>query len=200
MTNVARLAAVSQSSVSLVLNKMVGARISEATRARVVEAALKIGYELPSFRNQDGSRLVRNTIAYVVDEISTSPHPVVSLDGARDLAWESGFLVAAHVTRSNAELESASIEAIRRDPSVLGIIYSTIFTRQVSPPAALGGIPTVLLNCYAQEQRHYSVIPDEVAGAVTATQFLLSHGHQHIAFSNGEPWMDAATDRLKGYS
>ena len=199
MTDVARFAGVSQSSVSLVLNKMIGARISEATRMRVIDAAQKIGYELPYMRDQDLSLLGRNTIAYVVDEISTSPHPVVNLDGARDLAWESGFLVAAHVTRSNPELESACIEAIKRDPSVLGIIYSTIFTRLVSPPAALDGVPTVLLNCYARERRHYSVIPGEVAGAFTATQFLLSNGHRRIAFINGEPWMDAATDRLKGY-
>lgn len=199
MTDVARLAGVSQSSVSLVLNKMAGARISDVTRARVLEAAQTIGYELPNTRTQMGSRQGRNTIAYVVDEISTSPHPVVNLDGARDFAWEAGFLVAAHITRSNPELESASLEAIKRDPSVLGVIYSTIFTRTVMPPAALDGIPTVLLNCYARERRHYSVVPGEVAGAFTAVQFLLSHGHQRIALINGEPWMDAATDRLKGY-
>src|SRR5215475_5885224 len=45
MTDVAAIAGVSQSSVSLVLNRMVGARISEATRARVLEAARSIGYE-----------------------------------------------------------------------------------------------------------------------------------------------------------
>ena len=39
MTDVAAIAGVSQSSVSLVLNRMAGARISEATRARVLEAA-----------------------------------------------------------------------------------------------------------------------------------------------------------------
>ena len=39
MTDVAAIAGVSQSSVSLALNQMVGARISEGTRARVIEAA-----------------------------------------------------------------------------------------------------------------------------------------------------------------
>ena len=72
---------------------MVGARISEATRQRVVEAAREIGYELPSSRRLV-TALDRNVIAYVVDEISTSPHPVVSFDGARDGGWESGFIVA----------------------------------------------------------------------------------------------------------
>ena len=146
MTDVARVAGVSQTSVSLILNRMVGARISEATRQRVAEAAREIGYELPSSRRPNVTALDRNVIAYVVDEISTSPHPVVSFDGARDAGWESGFIVAAHVTRSNPELEAATIDAIRRDPHVIGVIYSTIFTRRVSLPDELYRLPTVLLE------------------------------------------------------
>ena len=199
MTDVARLAGVSQSSVSLVLNQMVGARIADATRRRVAEAARAIGYELPGLRRQERSAADRNVIAYLVDEISTSPHPVVSLDGARDAGWEAGFLVSAHVTRSNPELEAATVEALRRDASVVGVIYSTIFTRKVSPPAALSGFPTVLLNCTAPGFGLPAIVPGEVAGAFCATQHLIGKGHRRIGFINGEPWMAAAADRLKGF-
>ena len=140
-----------------------------------------------------------NVVAYLVDEISTSPHAVVSLDGARDACWESGFLVSAHVTRSNPDLESATIEAIHRDPSVIGVIYSTIFTRRVSPPISLFGLPTVLLNCHGGDRRLHAIVPGEVAGAFTATQYLIVEGHRRIGFINGEPWMEASSDRLKGY-
>ena len=78
MTDVARVAGVSQTSVSLILNRMVGARISESTRDRVFEAAREIGYELPGSRRPFVTASECNVIAYVVDEISTSPHPVVS--------------------------------------------------------------------------------------------------------------------------
>jgi len=199
MTDVAQIAGVSQSSVSLALNQMVGARISEATRARVLEAARSIGYELPSARRASFAGIGRASIAYLVDEISTSPHPVVNLDGARDAAWESGHLVAAHVTRSNRELEAFTIEAIRRDASAIGIIYSTIFTRKVSPPRSLENVPTVLLNCYADEPKFPCVVPGEIAGAFTATSYLIEKGHRRIGFINGEPWMDASVDRLAGY-
>jgi LacI family transcriptional regulator len=199
MTDVARMAGVSQSSVSLVLNQMTGARISDATRERVRDAAREIGYELPAARRQERIALERNVIAYLVDEISTSPHPVVSLDGARDAGWEAGCLVAAHVTRSNPELEAATIDIIRRDPGVIGVIYSTIFTRRVSPPRFLDEMPTVLLNCYARDRRLHSIVPGEVAGAFSATQYLIRNGHRRIGFINGEPWMDASADRLKGY-
>src|SRR4051812_26112074 len=199
MTDVARIAGVSQSSVSLVLNQMTGARISQETRQRVLEAAHQIGYELPAIRRHISSNSERRTIAYLVDEISTSPHPVINLDGARDFAFEQDFLVAAHVTRSNPELEEATISAIKRDQSVIGVIYSTIFTRRVALPAALDDVPTVLLNCYAEPRKHISILPGEVSGGFTATAHLTALGHRRIAFINGEPWMDASIDRLKGY-
>src|ERR1700733_10558856 len=198
MTDVARIGGVVQTSVSLILNRMAGARISEATRQRVAEAAREIGYELPSSRRPI-TALDRNVIAYVVDEISSSPHPVVSFDGARDAGWESGFIVAAHVTRSNPELEAATIDAIRRDPHVIGVIYSTIFTRRVSLPDDLYRLPTVLLNCHSADRRVHSIVPGEVAGALHATEYLLGKGHRRIGFINGEPWMEASADRLKGY-
>ena len=172
MTDVARIAGVSQSSVSLVLNAMTGARISAETQGRVFDAARQIGYELPATRREPALGVERNTIAYLVDEISTSPHPVVNLDGARDFAFEQGFLVAAHVTRSNPELEASTIEAIRRDRSVIGVIYSTIFTRHVRLPPALAELPTVLLNCYAEPRRHLSILPAEVVGGFNATRHL----------------------------
>lgn len=200
MTDVARIAGVSQSSVSLVLNQMSGARISPETQQRVFDAARQVGYQLPGTRHQaapEGTE--RRTIAYLVDEISTSPHPVVSLDGARDFAFEQDYLVATYVTRSNPELEEATIEAVKRDKSVVGVIYSSIFTRRVTLPKSLDDIPTVLLNCYAESRKHISIQPGEVAGGFTATAHLTELGHRRIGFINGEPWMDASLDRLKGY-
>jgi len=199
MTDVARLAGVSQTSVSLILNQTVAARISQATRDRVIAMARDVGYELPGGRPllANGSR--RNMIAYIVDEISTSPHAVVSLDGARDAAWESGFLVATHVTRSNPEIEATTVESIVTDSNVVGVIYSTIFTRRVSPPSALLKLPCVLLNCHSADKVTPCVVPAEVVGAFRATQYLLGKGHRRIGFINGEPWMEASVDRLKGY-
>jgi LacI family transcriptional regulator len=43
------------------------------------------------------------------------------------------------------------------------------------------------------------VVPAEVAGGRTGTERLIRAGHRRIGFINGEPWMDASRDRLKGY-
>jgi LacI family transcriptional regulator len=200
MTDVAKAAGVSQSTVSMVLNNMSGARLAAATRERVQQAARSIGYQLPGHgAARNGSEVRRNLVAYLVDEISTSPHPVVSVDGARDEAWAHDCLVAVTVTRSNAEQEAAAIEAMKANPSLLGFIYSTIFTRAVSVPASLLDVPVVLLNCHDERSRLPCVVPGEVGGGHAATERLIAAGHTRIAFINGEPWMEAAQDRLKGY-
>ncbi|MBW0367790.1 LacI family DNA-binding transcriptional regulator [Ensifer adhaerens] len=201
MTDVARIAGVSQSSVSLVLNEMSGSRISPETQQKVREAAHKIGYKLPATRGPVAAApaVEKDTIAFIVDEISTSPHPVVSLDGIRDYAFEQGMLVSAHVTRSNPELEEAVLRSVLRDPSIAGVIYATIFTRKVAVPEALAPLPTVLLNCYCEPRQHVAIVPGEVAGGFAATAHLTALGHKRIGFINGECWMDAAMDRLKGY-
>jgi LacI family transcriptional regulator len=124
---------------------------------------------------------------------------VVSLDGARDYAFEQGFLVSAHATRSNPDLEDAVLKSVQRDPAIIGVIYATIFTRKVRIPEQLRNIPTVLLNCYADPRQRFAIVPGEVAGGFAATAHLTALGHRRIGFINGEPWMDAAIDRLKGY-
>ncbi|MGV8831748.1 MAG: LacI family DNA-binding transcriptional regulator [Devosia sp.] len=198
MMDVARAAGVSQSSVSLVLNGMTGARISDATRHRVIEAAKDLGYVLPYMRRQL-PQAYGQIIAYLTDEISTTVFPVQSIDGARDAAWEAGLLLSTHVTRSNAELETATIANIRRNPELVGVIYATIFTREITLPPALEGVPVVLLNCYTAPRQAVSVVPGEIVGGYNATQHLIEHGHRRIGFINGEPWMDASTDRMSGY-
>ena len=74
----------------------------------MLAAAQAVGYRLQSRRIDTGEAQAK-IIAYLVDEISTSPHPVVSVDGARDAAWEAGHLVSVHVTRANRELEAATL-------------------------------------------------------------------------------------------
>ncbi|OYU92561.1 MAG: LacI family transcriptional regulator [Burkholderiales bacterium PBB5] len=205
MTDVAKAAGVSQSTVSMVLNQMSGARLSAATRARVLAVADNLGYRLPrpaavpSAASALPTPPQRHLIGYLVDEISTSPHPVVSVDGARDAAWEQGCVLQISVTRNNPEQEAAAIAALTAQPGLLGVVYSTIFTRAITLPDALRRVPTVLLNCHDDSARAPTVVPGEVAGGHAATERLIAVGHQRIGFINGEPWMEAAQDRFKGY-
>jgi LacI family transcriptional regulator len=214
MTDVAKLAGVSQSTVSMVLNNVTSARLSAKTRGLVLDAALALDYQLSFVARPTASQLrqslkepltkvsqarQRKLIVYLVDELSTSPHPAVCVDGARDAAWKHDCVLSVAVTHGNPDQEKAIIDTAMCNPLLLGFIYSTIFTRQVELPEALSNLPTVLLNCHDDKHKLPTVAPGELAGGHAATDYLIAAGHSRIGFINGEPWMEAAKDRLKGY-
>jgi len=198
MTDIAKLAGVSQSTVSLVINQMSGAKVSAETKKRVLRIAREIGY--PVERHGHGVDAVqRNLIVYLTDELSTSPHAMQTIDGARDAAWEHDCLLSVFATRSDPEYETAVLGRVLGNPALLGVVYATIFTRSVTVPALLAAVPTVLLNCHSRDRLVSSVVPSEVLGGYAATMHLLELGHRRIGLVNGEGWIEAAAGRLKGY-
>ena len=196
MTDVARRAGVSQTTVSLVLNEAEGARVAAETRIRVQAAAEQLGYLIQ--RPRPLQRTETKTLGFLVDQISTDPWNAIAIDGARERAAEYGFSIFFAVTGGIPEAEAA-IVAQWRTLSPSGLIYATINTRQVSLPESVGGLPLVLLNCYDSARAFPSIVPGEVAGGHAATERLIRAGHRRIAMIGGEQWMDAARDRIKGY-
>ena len=198
MTDIAKQAGVSQSTVSLVLNDVPGSKVSTATRDAVLRIAAAIGYPVPRHRRHGGAH-ERRLIVYLTDELATSPHTMQTIDGASAAAWDHDCLLAVFAGRSDPQLESAILGQMLADPALLGVIYATIFTRAAILPPELADTPTVLLNCHAKDGRHASVVPSEVMGGYAATMHLIEAGHRRIGFINGETWLEAAAGRLKGY-
>ena len=196
MVDVANEARVSQTTVSLVLNHADGARLSTETRERVIKAAAKLGYQ-PGHRG-DSPLSRASTIGFICDEISTDPWTAIGFDGVREKAWERGLTVTVAVTRGDVDMEAASLEQLASQP-LFGLIFATVNTRLVHPPATLPQTPTVLLNCHVANRALPSVVPSEVAGGHAATNFLLQAGHRRIGYINGEPSMEASQQRLRGY-
>jgi LacI family transcriptional regulator len=196
MTEVATAAGVSQTTVSLVLNGALGARLSPQTRQRVLDAAKALGYRL--VKRGTARALASDMIGFVVDELSTDPWCAIALDGVRDKAWEHGLTISVAVTRGDSEMEEAVMAQMAARPLV-GLIYGTIQTRSIKPTPALYQIPTILLNCFATDWSLPSIVPSEVIGGQTATARLIRAGHRRIGLIEGEVWMDASRARLKGY-
>jgi LacI family transcriptional regulator len=198
MTDVARLAGCSQSTVSVVLNNTPNIRIARDTRERVIASARQLGYEITPGHAAATERA--RQVAIIFDRIATSPEAVVSIDGAREAAWANGHIVLVAETLNDAEMEPATIEAMLRN-GVDALIYGAIMTRKVEPPRALyeTQAPVILLNCYSEDRAFPTVLPGEVAGGHRATDALVRAGHRRIAIITGEMWMDAARDRLRGY-
>jgi LacI family transcriptional regulator len=198
MTDVARLAECSQSTVSVVLNSTPGIHISAATRERVFGAARQLGYAAARSTTVPGER--PSQVAVIFDRIATSPEAVVAIDGVRESAWVTGHVVTVCESLNNPEMERRAIDAVLHSETDL-IVYATIMTRKVDVPQRLYAQkpPVVLLNCYTDDRAFPSVVPGEVAGGHRATETLIAAGHRRIAIVTGELWMDAARDRLRGY-
>jgi LacI family transcriptional regulator len=197
MIDIANDAKVSQTTVSLVLNKADGARLSAETRERVIRAAARLGYR-PGRRGGAGAVARAPCIAFVCDEISTDPWTAIGFDGVREKAWERGYTVSIMATRGDQDMESAALSQLRQ-MQIAGLVYATINTRLIHAPHDLPDAPTVLLNCRVGDASLASVVPGEVGGGHAATDYLIRAGHRRIGYINGESSMEASRHRLKGY-
>jgi LacI family transcriptional regulator len=203
MTDVAREAGCSQATVSFVLNRNDGIKISPQTRERVIEAARQLGYTAASFADlQPAAEAlpIDGLIGFAVDQLSTSPEAIVAIEGARQASWGAGNVIVVAQTQSDPEMEPKTLRALTAQ-GASALIYMTIFTREIEAPEFLANldIPVVLLNCFTADHRFPAVVPSEIAGGQTATEHLIRNGHTRIGTIVGEAHMSAAQDRLKGY-
>lgn len=198
MMDVAAEAGVSQTTVSLVLNGIAEAQVSDETIERVKKSAQALNYTHNARRSGTDERPDTAVIGLIVDEISTDPWMALALTGAREKSIEEGYEMVTFVTNGDAKAEISAARTLSK-LNLSGLIYGAIQTRAVAPPPILLVRPTVLLNCFVTGRNVPSVTPGEVVGGRSATQHLIDHGHRRIAIIQGEEWMDASNDRLKGY-
>jgi LacI family transcriptional regulator len=201
MTDVAKAAGCSQATVSFVLNRVEGVTISPAMRAKVFDAARALGYGSFAAGLRQGAPAVRlGAIGFIVDQLATSPESVNAIEGARQACWDDGGLVLVAQTQGNPDMEEQAVASMLR-AGVSGLIYMTIFTRKIQLPDYMAKlpVPVVLSNCYTADHAFPSIVPNEVEGGRRGTEALIGKGHRRIAMITGEPWMEAARDRLKGY-
>src|SRR5712691_11516389 len=87
MSDIARLADVSRTTVSFVLNNHASsASISAKTKERILQAAKTLSYR-PNLAAQVLHTKQTHTIGFLTDEIATTPHAVNIIRGAQDAAW-----------------------------------------------------------------------------------------------------------------
>jgi len=197
MKDVAKRAGVSQATVSYVINNSAGQNIPLETRERVLSAARQLGYRPNSAaRNMRTQR--SSFIGFITDEIATTPFAGAIIKGAQDAARSHGCILLLVNTEGAPDIENAAIETML-EHRVAGIAYATMYHRSIVPPANLGEVPAVLLDCFSEDRSIASVVPDEVGGGRTATEILLNRGHRRIGFINDIDPIPATFGRLRGY-
>ena len=197
MMDVAARAGVSQATVSLILNGSSGARFSDATRKRVMDAVNELGYRLPN-RTPANDPADSRVIAFITDELTTDPWMALAFEGAREKALELGVMVTLGIFRAGEDPNENIFSLCGQQP-LMGYIFGTILTRKIDPPSALFSAPSVLVNCYDQARRLPSILPGDIAGGRAATERLIKAGRKRIALINGQEGLDNPRDRLRGY-
>ena len=137
-------------------------------------------------------------LGFVSDEIGITPYAGKIYEGAQDAAWKQGKVLITADTKNDPQLQAAAFDMLM-DRQVEGIIYGTMYHRQVTPPDLLRDIPSVLLDCFVADRSLPSVVPDEFGGGYKAASVLLEKGHKRVGFANNKDPIPATAGRLQGY-
>jgi LacI family transcriptional regulator len=197
MYDVARLAGVSPTTVSFIVNNRPGANIPEETRERVLAAVQELGWR-PNSMARALSQRRSHTIGLISDEIATTSFAGKIIHGAQDVAWAHEKVLLVLNTGGDKRLEQRAIE-LMLERRVEGLIYATLYHHAVEVPAVEQDTPLVLLDCFAPNNPHPSVVPDEAQGGRLATEALLRRGHRRIGFLNNIYPVPATAGRFAGY-
>jgi len=196
---IARLADVSRSTVSRVLNNHPSVR--PQVRERVLEVMRTQDYtpnaaarSLASAR----SRVISVVIPRSAAQIFTDPFFALSLQGISEGCVESGyFLMLSMVT---AEHEEGFYNQVLRGQHFDGVLMlSSDIDDPLLPRLRRDGIPLVLIGQHPYLEGIVSVDVDNREGARVAVNHLIGLGHRRIASICGPLMMTAGLGRRDGY-
>jgi LacI family transcriptional regulator len=197
MKDVAQLAGVSQTTVSFVINDVQDSNIPAETRDRVLDAVRELGYR-PNAAARNLRSQHTHTIGLISDDIATTPFAGQMIQGAQDEAWAHNKLILLINTGGNKHMKSEAAEALL-ERQVDGILYATMYHREVHPPQAIYEVPTVLVDCYVSDRSLPSVVPEETNSASVAVGILIQRGHRRIGMLNNVDPIPATIGRFQGF-
>jgi len=174
LADVARLAGLSPSAASMILNGRPDTRLSQDAHDRVNAAAQQLGYR-PNVAARGLRTDKTRTIGFISDVVATTRFASGLIKGALEAAEEAGHVVLVLETGGDPSREAEAIAAVL-DRQVDGIIFATMRARELFVPELPSGTSVVMLN--ATNAHHpASVLPDEEAGGRTAVQLLIDAGY-----------------------
>ncbi|MGI6084425.1 MAG: LacI family DNA-binding transcriptional regulator [Acetivibrionales bacterium] len=195
MKDVARVANVSHTTVSNVLNNVGYA--SEETRRKVLDAVELLNYE----QNFLARSMKTNKSQVIGVVISDNSNPLFSLivKGIEDVAASKGYNVILCNTDQDVEREAAQVK-ILNERQVDGIIIS-VASENVSHLDKLIKTqrPVVFINRSPDRVYGDMILTDNRIGSYEAVSHLISLGHNRIGIVGCSPEYITGRERLEGY-
>ena len=180
LKDVAREANVSLSTVSYVINDNEHAqRLTEATKERVREAVLKLGYKI----NPIGRALQRGytsqVILLIVNWDLATSHSATAMAISR-AAIAQGFELTVHVADNDAEAESFLKRRMLHNAGGILVLWDSPAMRE-SYLLQLGAEGVPVVDLLPDSPAGISTVtPDREAAFLEGTQYLISLGHRRI--------------------
>ena len=202
ITEVARRAGVSIATASRVVSAA-DYPVSEATRARVLEAAAELDY-VPNELARGLLKRHLPVVGVIVHDI-TDPYFAEIVRGVEDAASKSGYLVITCSSERNAEREASYVRLLRsmRTAAVIfaGSGLDDPLLNEELPRHVAGmrgyGAAVVHLSPHALGEPDVSI--DNAGGIAGMVAALADLGHRRIAFLAGPTDLFVARQRLDGY-
>jgi LacI family transcriptional regulator len=189
--DVARLAGVSQSAVSLALRN--DARISPATKAKILEAARTLGYT-PSQLGRSLATRRTGRIAVVAGELSNPFYPAL-IAPLHDALISVGYGMVL-VTDGQDRTDLAPIF----DGSIDGVVLAACtVTSPVPRELSRANVPFVFLNREVDGVVADAALPDNDAGVEALVRMLYEHGHRRFGLISGPSDVSTARARHRAY-
>jgi LacI family transcriptional regulator len=189
--DVARLAGVSITTVSRVINKMPS--VKEKNRIQVMDAIKQLKYQ-PSVAAQRLATGRSNIIALVIpryEGIFYSFYALELLRGIGTLCEALKLDLLLHLTDERASINFRGVG---------GIIFADIITNKSQLEEALSlNIPLIVINHYVEDPKVSCIAVDNIKGSEEAVRYLIDLGHKKIAHITGDLITQAASQRLEGY-
>lgn len=198
MRDVARLAGVSQPTVSFVLNDRRDVSVAEGTRRRVLEAAKELNFRPNRMAQQLQSRK-SYTLGIVTDAIASAPYAGRTVLGIQRAVRDRGYICMLIDTGGDREVEHDAVADLL-DHGVAGVLYAPAHVQSVQPTDLLRGVRTVFVNCFPPDDfGGLRVLAAEYEGGRAAAEAVFVRGHRAVALLQGTPHEWAAVERKRGF-
>jgi LacI family transcriptional regulator, galactose operon repressor len=190
--DVADLAGVSRSAVSLVLNGRAQGHIARDKQQAILEAARHLNYTPNAVALSLRSR--RSRTIGVLTWPGDGGFSVLMLHATLEQATASGYLLIFMDTANNHDHQNRALATLHdRQVDALLVIAPDLIS--YSPVEVMSTIPTILVNCKDPNAGLTSIIADERGAGAAAARVLLERGHTNIGVIAGPP--DAMQSQLR---
>lgn len=195
INDVARVAGVSKSTVSRVLNK--SGPVSQETELRVRKAVSMLGYR-PSFLGRSLATQKSYSIAIIVPDIRNPFFAHVCWQAER-IMREHGYSAIICNTGNQTSEEETYLQ-LMKDRSVDGILIASAIgdATNIINFKAREEMPVVLFDVAVVGYDIPTVSVDDVYGGYEMTKYLIELGHRRIVFATSDVTY-AERQRLEGY-